>query len=412
MVAAVGGASVGSYLFNLIAIRWLGAGDYGEVAALTSLGLLVSLPLAAIQNAVGRDVAALSAGGHSGAVAALFRRWLARMAATGVLLGAATAACTGSIQEHLAIDSRLSVWLTAAAIAAATVLPVGHGMLQGLQRFRWLAASILVWAFARPLLAPPLILLGGVDGAMAATAVAALVPLVISGVAIRRVVGKLPASGAAPRRTRGAPLWPVLLGVTGFAVLTNVDVIVAKAALSAYDAGNYASAALVGKAVLFAATGIALVLLPRATAYLVTDHAALKRAVGRSLVTVSALGLAAATLLLPVPASAVVWLFGPTFGQARELLVPFALAMTPGAVAHVLLTTALAAADRRYPVVLALVAVADVGALWLVGGSAQGILAVTAASCVVAVIAYEAVASWPLRTLLQRETAVQYQGGS
>jgi hypothetical protein len=46
MVGAIAGASVGGYLFNLVAIRWLGAPGYGEVAALTSLTLLVLLPLA------------------------------------------------------------------------------------------------------------------------------------------------------------------------------------------------------------------------------------------------------------------------------------------------------------------------------------------------------------------------------
>ena len=82
---------------------------------------------------------------------------------------------------------------------------------------------------------------------------------------------------------RRTMLWPALLGVTGFTVLTNIDVVVAKAALSPQDAGNYASAALVGKAVLFAAAGITLVLLPRVTAYLVSDRGAITRAVRRRL---------------------------------------------------------------------------------------------------------------------------------
>jgi O-antigen/teichoic acid export membrane protein len=406
MVAAVAGASVGGYLFNLVAIRWLGAPGYGEVAALTSLTLLVLLPLVSIQNAVGRDVAHLLATAREARVTAHFHRWLARMLGLGLLLGGATVLATGPIQDRLGIESATSVWLTAAAIAVSTVLPVTQGVLQGLQRFRWLAASTLAFALVRPLLAPPLILLGGVSGAMAATAIAAVVPVAITGLGIRRALSRLETTLQDVADDHSTMLWPALLGVTGFTVLTNIDVVVAKATLSAQEAGNYASAALVGKAVLFAAAGITAVLLPRMTTYLFSDRGAITSAVRRSLLTVALLGVAFAAVLAPLPESFVLWLFGPSFGDARELLAPFALAMTVAAVAQVLLTIALAAGDRRYPAVLAVVAAVDVTALSVFNASSQMILVVTAVSCTVAVAAYEAVAGLPLRRVLRRAYAV------
>lgn len=406
MVAAIAASSVGSYLFNLVAIRWLGAPGYGEVAALTSLTLLVLLPLVSIQNAVGRDVAHLSATARKAAVTALFRRWLARMLGLGLVLGGATVLATGLIQDRLGVESAASVWLTAAAIAVSTVLPVTQGVLQGLQRFGWFAASILAYAVVRPLLAPPLILLGDVSGAIAATAVAAVVPVAITALGIRRALSRLETTPQDTADAGRTMLWPALLGVTGFTVLTNIDVVVAKAALSAHDAGNYASAALVGKVVLFAAAGITLVLLPRVTAYLVSDRGAITRAVRRSLFAVVALGVAFAAVLAPLPESFVIWLFGPSFGDARDLLAPFALAMTVAAVAHVLLTIALAAGDRRYPALLAVIAVFDVMALSVFNASGLTILVVTAVWCAVAVAAYEAAAGLPLRRLLRRGYAV------
>jgi O-antigen/teichoic acid export membrane protein len=407
MVAAIAGASVGGYLYNLVAIRWLGAPGYGEVAALTSLTLLVLLPLVSIQNAVGRDVAHLSATARKATVTAHFRRWLARMLGLGLVLGGATVLATGPIQDHLGIESATSVWLTAAAIAVSTVLPVTQGVLQGLQRFRWLAASTLAFALVRPLLAPPLILLGGVSGAMAATAVAVVVPVAITGLGIRRALSQLEPTLQDAADDHSTMLWPALLGVTGFTVLTNIDVVVAKATLSAQEAGNYASAALVGKAVLFAAAGITAVLLPRMTTYLVSDRGAITSAVRRSLFTVVLLGVVLAAVLAPLPESFVLWLFGPSFGDARELLAPFALVMTVAAVAQVLLTIALAAGDRRYPALLAAIAVADVMVLSVFSTSAVTILVVTALWCGVAVAAYDAVARLPLRRLLRREYAIE-----
>jgi O-antigen/teichoic acid export membrane protein len=406
MVGAIAGASVGGYVFNLVAIRWLGAPGYGEVAALTSLTLLVLLPLVSIQYAVGRDVAHLWATARKAAVAALFRRWLLRMLGLGLLLGGAIVLATGPIQDRLGIESAASVWLTAMAITVSTVLPVTQGVLQGLQRFGWLAASLLAFALVRPILAPPLILLGDVSGAMAATAIAAVVPLAITGLGVRRALSRLDTTRQDAADAGTTILWPALLGVTGFTVLTNIDVVVAKAALSPQDAGNYASAALVGKAVLFAAAGITAVLLPRVTAYLVSDRGGITSAVRRSLFVVVVLGVAFAAVLAPLPESFVLWLFGPSFGDAGDLLAPFALAMTVAAVAQVLLTIALAAGDRRYPALLAVVAAVDVTALSVFNASSQMILVVTAVSCTVAVAAYEAVAGLPLRRLLRRAYAV------
>jgi O-antigen/teichoic acid export membrane protein len=406
MFAAIAGASVGGYLFNLIAIRWLGAPGYGELAALTSLTLLVLLPLVSIQNAIGRDVAHLWATAREAAVTALFRRWLARMLGLGLLLGGSIVLATGLIQDRLGVESAASVWLTASAIAVSTVLPVTQGVLQGLQRFGWLAASLLAFALVRPLLAPPLILLGDVSGAIAATAVAAVVPVAVTGLGVRRALSRLETTPQVTADAGRTMLWPALLGVTGFTVLTNIDVVVAKAALSAQDAGNYASAALVGKAVLLAAAGITAVLLPRVTAYFVSDRGAITRAVRRSLLAVAVLGVAFAGVLALLPESFVLWLFGPSFGDAQDLLAPFALAMTVAAVAQVLLTIALAAGDRRYPALLAVVAVLDVTALSVFHASGLMILAVTAVWCAVAVAAYEAVAGLPLRRLLRRAYAV------
>lgn len=402
MVGAVAGASVGGYLFNLVAIRWLGAPGYGEVAALTSLALLVLLPLVSIQNAIGRDVAHLAATAQKAAVTALLRRWLTRMLGLGVVLGAAIALAAGLIQDRLGVESAASVWLTAAAIAVSTVLPVTQGVLQGLQRFGWLATGLLAYALVRPLLAPPLILLGGVSGAVAAMTVAALVPVAITALGIRRALSQLETATQSTADEGTTMLWPALLGVTGFTVLTNIDVVVAKAVLTAQDAGTYASAALVGKAVLFAAAGITAVLLPRVTAYLVSDLSAITAAVRRSLLAVTILGLTFAAVLAPLPESFVLWLFGPSFGDARDLLAPFAVAMTVAAVVQVVLTIALAAGDRRYPAVLAAVAVADVTTLAVFNVSGLTILAVTAAWCAVAVLAYEALARLPLRRLLGR----------
>ena len=54
----------GAYAYNLVCIRWLGAADYGDVAALTALSTILLLPLLGVQAALAREVAAFRARGN------------------------------------------------------------------------------------------------------------------------------------------------------------------------------------------------------------------------------------------------------------------------------------------------------------------------------------------------------------
>ena len=129
MVAAIAGASVGGYLFNLVAIRWLGASGTARSPLNTSLTLLVLLPhLDPERRRPGgrAPVVDRSQGGGDRA----FRHWLVRMLGLGLLLGGATVARYRSDPgDRLGIESAASVWLTAAAIGVSTVLPVTHEVL-------------------------------------------------------------------------------------------------------------------------------------------------------------------------------------------------------------------------------------------------------------------------------------------
>ena len=62
------------------------------------------------------------------------------------------------------------------------------------------------------------------------------------------------------------PLVPIVVGLSGLGVLTNLDVIVGKAALGAEEAGQFAAAATLAKAVFLVPQAVSFVLLPRVAA--------------------------------------------------------------------------------------------------------------------------------------------------
>jgi O-antigen/teichoic acid export membrane protein len=335
--------SGGSYLYNVICIRWLGGEAFGDVAALTTLSTLVFLPLTGVQGAVAREAARLGAEGDDTKVAA-FARAVARRTlflAAGLVCG--VAALTPVIEHTLHVTSGASVLLTAALIGVGTLLTVLQGVLQGVGMFRRMALGLVVYGLARPILVPPLQLLGAsVAGAMAASAL---------GVAVAAAVSLGPVAALA-RRTHSTKAPPVqgfrlvLIGLLAMTALTNLDVLVAKAGLSSHAAGVYASAALVGKlALLIPSAAVGAILLPRATARVSRGQDATPIVLRSMAVTVGfGLGLTLALALLP--RSAVVFSFGPDFAGARDLLAPSAAAMTLYGALSVHLSMALATHDR------------------------------------------------------------------
>lgn len=387
----------GAYAFNLVCIRWLGARDYGDVAALTALSTILLLPLLGVQAAIAREVAAFRANADGGAIAALLQMTLRR----GLLLGAGGVALLLVIAP--AISSLLKIGTVASVVAAVALagvgaaLPIFQGFLQGLERFRLVATSLVVYGIGRPLLAMPLLLAGlGVAGALTAGTIAAGIAAAVAVWALRDLRRE---RSRTPRSLELGAFKPVILGLFAFTILTNADILAAKAFLDESEAGTYASASLVGKlAALLPAGVIAPVLLPRATARLERGHDA-TRIVSASLLAAGVFGLALTAILLAVPESLVVWAFGEQFADARDLLAPCAAVMTLCGLINVNLAFAVALRDDALIRLLGASVVVQLALFAVLHDGPYEILTATALASLLVIVLHELrspVAIWRL----------------
>jgi O-antigen/teichoic acid export membrane protein len=397
LVGGVAANIAGGYAYNLLCIRWLGAKDYGQVAALTAIATIVLLPLLGVQAALAREVATFEATENRAANGALLRLTLRRTLFLAVLLLGVLLAFAPVIREVLKITALASVVATALLVATGVALPILQGFLQGLERFGRITFALAVYGFGRPLLAMPLVLAGfGVVGALSATTIAGLVA---SGILFYAVSGLLSRPAVTSVALELKDFTPVIVGLLGFTVLMNSDVIAAKIFLSDADAGTYAAAALIGKlAALLPAGAIAPVLLPRATARIERGHDP-ARLVMAALAAAAVFGTALTLALLAVPASVVEWAFGAQFGGAAVLLAPCAAVMTLCGIINVHLTFAFALRDRWLVAVLCAGAVVDVALLAVLHDSAYEILAATALAALAVIALHEArspAAAWRL----------------
>ena len=360
--------------------------------------MIVFLPLSGVQSAISREVAILRAHAADEEITALIRK-VARVA--GLVAGAAAlvvAASAPLLEPLLGLSSPWSVAATALLLGAGSLMTVFQGFLLGLGRFKSMGISLLWYGGLRVAVVMPLLLAGlGVAGAVGASAVAAFVALLVVFRALADYRGSPTARAVRAARVENFML--VVAGLFAFTLLTNLDVLVAKAYLPPAEAGQYASAALVGKLAAFVpAAAISPVLLPRATERIRRGEDATD-ALRKSLIAAVCFGLVLTGVCLAVPESFVTWAFGPEFGDAVGLLAPSAAAMTICGALNVHLAFALASGDRIFVWLLGAAAALQAALFTVLHSSGYQIIAAIALSALSALIINEVrspVAGWRL----------------
>lgn len=270
--AAAAGLAAATMAANLIAVvftvtftRLLGASDYGSLAALLNLSVILFVPGSALQVAVAR-AGTLGELGAAGELAATLRRWTLRVLAVLAVVALVSALARAPLAVALDVEQE---WAAAAVPVTAvlwSLLSLQRGLLQAAREYRTVGVSIVLEALGR--LAVGAVLVGaglGVAGAYVGTLASFVVVAVVLDALLRRRLGPAAMSTHTHRLrslARGAALPIAALAVV--AALQNVDVILARHVLADDPAGVYAASTVAAKALVWIAVGIGMWLLPEA----------------------------------------------------------------------------------------------------------------------------------------------------
>ena len=382
----------------------LGPSDYGALAALLAIVLVLSVPFGVVQTAVADKTATLRATGREDDVQGLAESALKTMMPFAWASGVAVVLLAPLVSLFLDVDL-VSAVLLAPFVVASVPTSVAQGVLQGEHRFRALAALQVAAPLLRLALGIALVWAGfGVSGAILATALAAVltVPLAFRVLRISRRAWR------AARRTLTAvrgDFGTALLGLTCFWVLAEADIALARHFLGGDDSGYYSSAGLVARALLFLPAAVSIVAFPRFVAAR-ADDAERMRWLRASTIGVGVLALIGFAGLFVLREPLIVLAFGESFADAADLLPILAVAMGWMAVVNVLVYFHIAMASRAYLFSLAGVVV-EAAAIAAFHETAEQVAMVTAiVAAVVAFLQYQAAASicrW--RPRLGRPTA-------
>ena len=358
LASAVIAGNVIALVFTIVFARLLGASGYGTLGALISTFIILQVPGSALQISVAREVSRAIARGDANPGAGVARA-LRRLLLLAVAVTAVGLVARDWIAAAIGVDAE---WAAAATLPTGCLwllLSVQRGALQGFQRYRVVAFSLIGEAGSRLAFGLFFYALGaGVTGAflgtaasLAAIAVALLVPLRHE---LRRGAAAVAASGRHLRELL-ARTWAPATGLLLLFVLQEIHVIVVKHQAPDEAAGSWAAAAVAAKAIIWVAIGLGMYLLPEAARRSRQGEDARPVLVR----TLALIALAAAPMVLIYAVAAEPLLrtvFGDEFTQAAGALPWLGLAMALLACAYLSVQYLLALGHSRF--------------LWLLGVAA------------------------------------------
>ena len=328
IAVAIGVMNLATYAFTALAARFLGPEEYGQLAALMGLLLVVNVVSLGLQATAARRLAA-----HPGSVDAIevaVRRATWRAA---LLLGALLAVLSPLVERLLRLDSLTSALLLAATAVPLTVMGGQAGLLQGERR--WTPLALLYVGAGVGRLALGLVGIGiaaSTVGAMAGVAAGAVVPVLVGAWGLRRRPDNDDAAddGAiaqSDERVEGASPRAVLIEIAqsshallAFFVLSNVDVLVARAVLPDREAGLYAAGLIMTKAVLFLPQFVVVLVFPS-----LADESSRRRLFLPALGAVLAIGLTTVAGVAVLRGLAQIFVGGEEYAGVRDQLWLFAI---------------------------------------------------------------------------------------
>lgn len=349
-------ASAINYASNIVFGRLLDPAGYGELTALLALGIIIVVPTAAAQTVVAERVAVYAALREMDDVRYLVRFAVAHAGLLAIAVGFVYMLALPLVVAALDLGQPGPAIALGAFIMLAFLQPIALGVLQGLDRFTAFGSMQVAIALSRLVFGVPWVLLGGgAGGAIAGQAVGVAFVLVGTAWLLRDLVLGA-GTGAATRGLRRRPDSRAVFAsgaFIAFAVLSNLDLLLAKIFLEPDDVGVYAAIATVGKVVLFLPAAIAVALVPNAARAQRTegDSRRILRVAARLVAVTAALAAIPAAL---VPATVVDTMFGAPYAAAADGVLPIVIAGAALSLLYLLVVYSVTIQDRRWPVLLTL----------------------------------------------------------
>lgn len=308
--------NIGTYAFQMVAARTLGPSQYGAVASMMALLMVLSVVQLGLQATAARRISA-----EPDDVAAIERTVLVTTWRAAMVLGLLALAAAPAVWHLLRLDGPAPAVLLALCVVPVTVMGGQAGVLQGERRWLPLSLVYLSVGVPRVVLGGGFLLVSATEtSAMLGVLVASWLPVAVGSWALRRRPGDVVHHELAVRRDVLKETLGSAVALLAFLALSNLDVVVARSVLDEHDAGLYAGGLIVTKAVLFLPQFAVVILFPSMS----TDGES-RTAVLKGLALLTGLGAACTLAAYLLSGLALVFIGGDDYSGVQDRLWLFAV---------------------------------------------------------------------------------------
>jgi O-antigen/teichoic acid export membrane protein len=327
-IATIGGGILG-YVFQVLMGRMLSVSDYGVFVTLMALLAVAGVPLGTLSMVVSRRASEYRAKNQPERVAAMF--WWINQRVLWIALAVVLCALpfTPFLRDYAQLESLVSAWIFLLLTFTMLFGPVNNAFLQAQQNFRWLAIAGVAGHGFKLLFCVALVYAGfKLNGVLMGMVLATITIWLMTYLPLRAEVA-LPTGVEPPKdhlSFKGAI--PVLIANFSFAVMTQLDLLLVNHYFDAHQAGIYASAAILGKAVIYLPGAIVIAMFPMVAENESRSQSSAHLFINAMVLTAALSG--AGALFYFLFADEIMTLFyGQKYPGAAELLKYYGFAMLP-----------------------------------------------------------------------------------
>jgi O-antigen/teichoic acid export membrane protein len=387
IAVAVVVTNVATYGFQMVAARLMGPEQYGGIASLLNVALVVGVLQLGLQATAARRIASTP-----GDVAHVEHTILRLSYRSSLVLGVVMLLLSPVLQRLLRLDSIYPALLLALGTVPLTIMGAQAGILQGERRWAPLGIVYLAIGVPRLLIGTVALLVRPTEGsAMAAVTLAWFVPIVVGHLALRRRARDDEAVTGRDTREVLSEVWHGSWALLAFFALSNVDLVLARNVLPERQSGLYAAGLILTKAVLFLPQFVTIVAFPA-----MSTASERRRTLLRSLSLVGVLGAVCVLGAVVLSGVAMVFIGGQEYADVEGRLWLFALLGVMLSSLQLLVYAVLARQSRR-SAWLVWIAVVVVVAGGLQVGTLTGLVVLVCATDAVLLVALLAASLWRMR---------------
>ncbi len=357
---ALAGAQVAAYLVNIVSARALGPDQFGILSAMLGLILIGNVVALALQAVIARLIVHDRSGAPSTAGKGLRFAAIAGLAVMG-----AAVILMPFLGWFLQLNGLWPLVWVAVTLVPLTIIGAELGIAQGSEAFSRLAGIYLAVGLGRGI--------GGVAGALVGQSATAVLIGIACGTLVGAGVGRVsiaPLIGNVSGRLLELlrPVGHATHALLALFLLTNIDVVYARAILTPQQAGDYGVGAILAKIAFWLPQFVGIIAFPRFV------DARRQQAVTLTLASVAGIGAVVVVATAVAPNQVVAAVGGSQYESLASIAWIFALIGALMAVAQALLLTRIAVDDRR-AVIAIWVALATLTGLafWVVPANVAGL---------------------------------------